>query len=908
MIEHASGARRGGSLSAIAGLGMVIRLSDTGDLQIRSANAAFHSLTGLKPDELDSASLTDRLGANLDEMVKVSRQVLATRQPHDVTIGLQTTGGLRRYQIVVLPDQPGWSDEDLVLIGADITSNEAIRSLDGVLTTMRDVLWSVQVGSLHMSYVSRSAETLLGVSPAELMSEAGCWKRLIHPDDIGRVDTAWHATEQGAAFDIEYRMFRRDGRMIWVHDRGTLVVGHDGEPQRIDGISQDITVMREAEAKAREAEHRYRTIVENQVELICRYRTDFTLMFCNEAYASLYGKTPAEIIGQRFTDFMREGELVEIKAVLDHLRAGATISHNEQAKTLLDGKVIWFSWSDVAIYDTDGNIREIQGVGRDITARRQMERDLQASEQRLRLAIESISDAFALYDADDRLILYNSRYIDYEICPPGMNPLGMRFEDIARAMSTSSVAPVEGKSNPEKWLHHRLERHRNPPAEPVEVEVSTGRWLRVSEQRTADGGYVATWSDITRLKNAEHRLLSAIAVFNEGFVLYDKDDKIALFNQRFLDLHPRLAQMTKVGVQREDMLRQGIANGQFEDIGEDPEAWIAEELRWAQETDSSVVERRLADDHWVMVSRAGLPGGGFVGLVADLTEMKAHQAELERTQLKLRQQTQSLTQLAEQLRTARIAAETANQAKSRFLAHMSHELRTPLNAILGFADVIRQHMFGEISPSRYRDYAQYIHESGSHLLEMINDVLDLSKIEAGKFELKIETLDAPAIAQAGSKLVLGMAKENGVNLILDSDICPIIHGDSRAVKQIIINLLSNGVKFTARGGFVTLQIREIGDIGAEIVITDTGIGMSKDDIEKALDPFGQIDGTLARRHRGTGLGLPLVKNLAEMQRGFITIDSAPSRGTRVSVFLPNPEQLTPDVPVIAGIKAPHTGN
>jgi signal transduction histidine kinase len=239
---------------------------------------------------------------------------------------------------------------------------------------------------------------------------------------------------------------------------------------------------------------------------------------------------------------------------------------------------------------------------------------------------------------------------------------------------------------------------------------------------------------------------------------------------------------------------------------------------------------------------------------------------------------------------------------------MSHELRTPLNAILGFADVIRQHMFGEISPSRYRDYAQYIHESGSHLLEMINDVLDLSKIEAGKFELKIENLDAPAIAQSGSKLVLGMAKENGVNLILDSDICPVIHGDSRAVKQIIINLLSNGVKFTARGGFVTLQIREIGDIGAEIVVTDTGIGMSKDDIEKALDPFGQIDGTLARRHRGTGLGLPLVKNLAEMQRGFITIDSAPSRGTRVSVFLPNPEQLMPDAPAIAGMKAPHTGN
>jgi signal transduction histidine kinase len=195
-------------------------------------------------------------------------------------------------------------------------------------------------------------------------------------------------------------------------------------------------------------------------------------------------------------------------------------------------------------------------------------------------------------------------------------------------------------------------------------------------------------------------------------------------------------------------------------------------------------------------------------------------------------------------------------------------------------------MFGDITPIRYRDYVQYIHESGSHLLEMINDVLDLSKIEAGKFELSPEVLDAELISRAGSKLVAGMAKENGVHLTIDIDpACPRIHGDARAVKQIIINLLSNGVKFTPAGGYVTLQIQRAGQ-GFEIVVTDTGIGMSADDITKALDPFGQIDGTLARQHRGTGLGLPLVKNLAEMQGGSLQIDSAPSRGTRVSVLLP----------------------
>ncbi|HVI87533.1 MAG TPA: PAS-domain containing protein [Dongiaceae bacterium] len=878
-------------LASLTALGAVIHLAEDGALRLKATNQTFRDLTKLDDQAATSAELSDVIGAGLDQLCSLAKEAVLTGRPHDLALSLATDHGLRRYQVILLPNQPGWEARDVLLIGTDITSNEAVRHLDGVLTTMRDVLWSVQLGTRQLSYCSRSAESLIGLSPAELMRASDRWRRQIHPDDMERVNKAWAAAENGEPLDVEYRMFRTDGRLIWVHDRGTLVVSRDGSPLRLDGITQDVTQMREVEAKAKEAEFRYQTIVENQAELICRYRTDLTLIFCNEAYAQLYHKSAAELIGQNFADFLLPSELSEIRAVADRLIAGATISHNEQSKLLPDGETAWFSWSDVAIYDADGKIREIQGIGRDVTVRQRIERELHASEQRLRLAIEHIPDAFALYDVNDRLILHNARYIDYEICRPGTQPLGLTFEEIARDLAYSTVVPVHGKEDPEKWLRYRVERHRNPPVEPIEVEVSTGRWLRVSEKRTPDGGYVATWSDITQLKHAEARLLSAIAAFNEGFVLFDKDEKIGLFNQRFVELHPRIAPMIQIGTRLEDFLRAGIENGQFQDVEDDPEAWLSMSLQNARNPGSSVTERRLADDHWVMVSTSGLPGGGFVALVTDLTEVKTRQAELERAQQKLRQQTQNLTQLAEQLRAARIAAETANQAKSRFLAHMSHELRTPLNAILGFADVIRQNMFGEISPSRYRDYAQYIHESGSHLLEMINDVLDLSKIEAGKFELKIEALDAPAIAQSGSKLVAGMAKENGVNLIVDQDICPIVHGDSRAVKQIIINLLSNGVKFTQRGGYVTLQIKEVGQIGTEIIVTDTGIGMSKEDITKALDPFGQIDGTLARRHRGTGLGLPLVKNLAEMQRGFLTIDSAPSRGTRVAVFLPDPSQL-----------------
>src|ERR1700743_950496 len=181
------------SLRTITGLGIAVRLTDTGELQIRAANAAFFDLTRLTENELASTRLIDLLGPSRDELVRIVRQVLSTRRPHDATISLLTINGLKRYQIVALCDQPGWPVDELMLVGADITSSEAIRDLDGVLTTMRDVLWSVQVGSKHMSYASRSAETLLGVTPAELMNEPSCWRRHVHPDDVQRLDAAWQA-------------------------------------------------------------------------------------------------------------------------------------------------------------------------------------------------------------------------------------------------------------------------------------------------------------------------------------------------------------------------------------------------------------------------------------------------------------------------------------------------------------------------------------------------------------------------------------------------------------------------------------------------------------------------------------------------------------------------------------------
>ena len=269
-----------------------------------------------------------------------------------------------------------------------------------------------------------------------------------------------------------------------------------------------------------------------------------------------------------------------------------------------------------------------------------------------------------------------------------------------------------------------------------------------------------------------------------------------------------------------------------------------------------------------------------LALTIQLPEAPRDAEELERKNA-------ALISLAGELRRARIAAEDSNRAKSRFLAHMSHELRTPLNGIIGFADIMRAGLFGPLTPERYREYVDLIHNSGALLLSLINDVLDMSKIEAGKMELTIEPLETAALAESCRTMVLGMARDASVavKVAIDPD-CPEIHADDRAAKQMIINLMSNAVKFTPAGGVVTLRFRRLAETGVAVSVEDTGIGMTPAELEKAILPFGQVDSELARQRKGTGIGLTLVKSLVELHGGTLDIATEKGKGTTATVTLP----------------------
>jgi signal transduction histidine kinase len=268
----------------------------------------------------------------------------------------------------------------------------------------------------------------------------------------------------------------------------------------------------------------------------------------------------------------------------------------------------------------------------------------------------------------------------------------------------------------------------------------------------------------------------------------------------------------------------------------------------------------------LQIRRRAMPDGGVVSLYSDITERKATE---------------------ETMQEARAQAELANEAKSDFLANMSHELRTPLNAIIGFAEAISSELLGPVTDKRQLEYIKDIHSSGLLLLSIINDVLDMSKIEAGKLVLAPERVAVRPVIGDAVRMVRERARSRKIDLVTTvpkSDIS--VWGDERAIKQITLNLLSNAVKFSHDGGRVDIRAGLDDAGGLVLEVEDSGIGMTEEEIGRALQPFGQAKAAMTKTHGGTGLGLPIARGLAEAHNGSLVIESAPGRGTLVRIMLP----------------------
>jgi two-component system cell cycle sensor histidine kinase PleC len=399
-----------------------------------------------------------------------------------------------------------------------------------------------------------------------------------------------------------------------------------------------------------------------------------------------------------------------------------------------------------------------------------------------------------------------------------------------------------------------------------------GVGLDVTEERLAQA----------RAQAAESRLRDAIESTSEAFVLWDRGGRLAMWNSNFRDIFKLDAGLLRSGAAR-DLIDQAARRGVRQETpapGHQP----------------GVREAELSDGRWVQISERPTAEGGLVVTAADITALKTQEEaqrikeeELRGAVAKLERSQDQLSELARKYEAEKIRAEQASAAKTEFLANMSHELRTPLNAINGFSEIMAAEMYGPLGEPRYRDYARDILGSGQHLLALINDILDMSKIEAGKFNLRFEPLSLEDLVEDAVRLVRNRAEAADLTLTVAFPPLPEVEADHRALKQVLLNLLSNAIKFTPRGGRITI-VAELRDdpLGRQVRVgvQDTGIGIAPQDLERLARPFEQIESQHAKTTQGTGLGLALSKSLVEMHGGLLDLASAPGQGTLASFSIP----------------------
>ena len=389
-------------------------------------------------------------------------------------------------------------------------------------------------------------------------------------------------------------------------------------------------------------------------------------------------------------------------------------------------------------------------------------------------------------------------------------------------------------------------------------------------------GLIGVIFDITEAKQAQRqniKLIDAFDALGEMVAVIDADERYLFCNEKYRWLNRDVVETLEPGMSFEAHLR-AIAGKSLvpEAIGRE-EDWVRERME-QHRNPGEPFELERQDGIWMLVRTQQLPDGSVIILGTDITKLKQ-------------------TDIA--LHEALAEAKNASRAKSEFLATMSYEFRTPLNAILGFSDVLRTQYFGELGSDAYVSYAQDIHKSGTHMLELVNDVLDVAAIEARKRPLVMEAIDLDELVGDSIRSVEDACRGRGIELArhMPADPPPVTT-DARAITQILHNLLTNAVKFTDRGGRIDIRI-EINESIVSFEVVDTGVGIPADKLPRITDPFVQADNNPLRANEGTGLGLSIVKTLAEMLDGSLDIESEVGSGTRVRVEVPlAPQQLTLD--------------
>ncbi|MBL0151934.1 MAG: PAS domain S-box protein [Ideonella sp.] len=785
---------------------------------------------------------------------------------------------------------------------------EAEWNLKMAVEVTQVVLWKVDLLTQALVFDQANLPTL-GLEPDESLKTLPAWLERVHPDDAGRFVERFQAAMQPGdpVFDLEYRLRRRDGQYQWIHTKGSVIQRRaDGQPALAVGTSMNITARKRIEQAARESEERSRNLAtllrlmaDNVPDMIWAKDLEKRYLFANRAVCQqlLSATDTDEPVGKSDMFFaMRErskhpddplwhtfGELCQDSdaATLEH---GVPSVFEEFGN--IQGRMTYLDVRKAPFLNERGEVIGTVGTARDITQRIEAERILHDSEQRLRAIFDAANAGVSITDRTGRYVMANERWAV---------TLGYNAEEILRLSYEDVTHPDDrdaARAHFQRLIDGQVERYR---LEKRYLRKDGGAiWADLSVSAIKDSNdvvvnVVGMLVDITERKQAtaelerhrqhleelvEQRTTELLATearatrildsTADGLYGVDHDGRITFINPAACRMLGHSAEQA-MGRSAHDLFHHSRPDGSPFPVSDciAGQAWRAgQESRVDDET------YWHADGHPVPVALASHPiveKGQIVGAVVSVVDVSLQRAA---------------TQARER---ALVAAENLARARSEFLANMSHEIRTPMNGVLGFAR-IGQRRYKE--PERARDAFDKILISGNQLLGVVDDILDFSKIDAGKLHIEQTEMDCSQVLDGALQLVADRARAKGLVLRVEkaADLPPHCVGDPLRLGQILLNLLSNAIKFTDAGSVTLSALRD----GGQLIfrVTDTGIGMTAEQLGFVFNPFQQADGSTTRKFGGTGLGLAICKRLLELMHGDIRVESSPGRGSMFEVRLP----------------------
>jgi PAS domain S-box-containing protein len=805
----------------------------------------------------------------------------------------------------------------------DISANKRreaeLRESQALLRTISDNIPGIVYrrvrtpdGRIRYPYVSDGVRAIYGMAPETITADPAAFLATIHAEDR----EAFMASLERSAAELtqwshEFRITAACGTTKWVRGQSRPRREPDGSVIW-DGVLLDISEQRQAEQALEESERNFRAIAQSTpFGLVISRVDDGRILFANDSVEAVIGVTRADLLRSKAPDFFADP--ADRGRAAARMREYGSIRDFEFQARLPDGRLRWVLLSATPI-EFDGTQCVLSGFY-DVTERKLAEAALRASQMLFGKVFAVSPDVITLTNLETgRYIAASDSFLDLygyrpdEIVGKTSGELGIWVDPAFRPELVRQLRAGEKVRDAETSIRHRsgAVRHVSISAEPLawqdeEVALIVARDItpRIEAARSLrrlnrnlqvlSAGVEA----VVRAASESELLQEICRIFVEtgGYSL-------AWIGRAEDDARKSVTPVGRAG--RDDGYVDAVRASWSENdergrgaTGTAIRSGRPVAIRYLQDS-ADMAPWRKAARRMGFGSSIALPvsaGGRAIGAICVYSgEPDAFDAAEQELLMRL---ADSLGHGIRALRAARdlVAAkeeaELANRAKSDFLAMMSHELRTPLNAIIGFSEIMQSQMVGPLGSERYVEYSRDINRSGNHLLNIVNDVLDIARIEAGRMELNESRVDLAALIESCVAMIGPRAEAGRLDIAVEVEAgLPGVRADRRVLKQILVNLLSNAVKFTEPGGAVRVGARRDPDGGVAAYVADTGIGMRPEDIGVALKPFAQVDNKLARRYEGTGLGLPLVKSYTEMHGGWLSIDSTPGAGTTVTVHLP----------------------